>query len=78
MVLDALTPESEPARVRWRRLLTRNGIDPDDGEVIYELRCRAVIALRVPIFCPNLVERIVAGTPEQAWDTSLIDITIEL
>ena len=110
MVLDTLTPESERVRVRWLRLLTGSGINNDDCEIIYQLRCsllhgygipkpekiggrrllltsdhnayaidtndRNVATVSVPAFCRGLVERIVAETPEQNWDTSLININV--
>lgn len=48
VVLDTLTPESEPVGQRWERLLTSHGITEGDARAIYKLRCSLVHGYYLP------------------------------
>jgi hypothetical protein len=48
IVLDTLSGEREGVRSRWTELLTSHGIDADDANHIYELRCSLLHGYGLP------------------------------
>jgi hypothetical protein len=62
----------KPEKIGGRCLLLTN----DHNAYAIDTNDHNVATVSVPVFCRSLVERIVAETPEQNWDTTLININV--